>query len=84
MADQKRADFHTKYPLGAGSHTRRVLLFLMFICIMTASLPAMAQVPAKNPYRPTRVLFLLDASGSMRGKWQDKGHPQTNDRQPAA
>jgi Ca-activated chloride channel family protein len=71
MADQKRADFHTKYPLGAGSHTRRVLLFLMFICIMTASLPAMAQVPAKNPYRPTRVLFLLDASGSMRGKWQD-------------
>ncbi len=48
--------------------SNRILILLLIVAFCTIGFGGYSQV--KSTAKPTRVLFILDASGSMNGKWK--------------
>jgi len=48
---------------------RRWYIFLIFLCLSAGMLPVKGQVYTQRPPQKTRILFLLDGSGSMLAPW---------------
>src|SRR5688572_27867479 len=54
---------------------RRFIFVLLFMLGCALSFPAAAQ-PTAPPVKKTRILFLLDMSGSMFAKWENSTRSQ--------
>ncbi|MEM6298554.1 MAG: vWA domain-containing protein, partial [Bacteroidota bacterium] len=49
-----------------------ISVFLLFCCCTLLSLPTIAQKKPEKTPKTTRILFLLDGSGSMRATWDGR------------
>lgn len=54
---------------GCSSHPIFTLAFILIFILCSDPLPLMSQTTALPDNKRTRILFLLDASGSMQSKW---------------
>lgn len=59
--------YHTRSTILNLSRNARLLAAVMLVCLM-----APFSLSAQNPPQKTRILFVLDASGSMAGKWEGR------------